>query len=101
MGDSEHWANFAAFVEAIAAAPVECDGLEISYQSLSRGRSSFSWQGPLRVAGEEIAVHDYPRFDNPYCQAEFGTTRYQIDYAGEQIRLDFSESSEQADLMGI
>jgi hypothetical protein len=32
---------------------------------------SFSWEGPLVVAGEEIPIRDYPRYHNPWTQAEF------------------------------
>ena len=31
----------------------------------------FSWTGPLRVAGAEIALGDYPRMSNPWAHVEF------------------------------
>ena len=31
----------------------------------------FSWTGPLTVNGDEIAITDYPRMDNPWAHVEF------------------------------
>ncbi len=32
---------------------------------------SFSWEGPLVVAGEEIPIRGYPRYENPWTRTEF------------------------------
>lgn len=89
MGDATRWGSFAQFVEAVSGAEVACDGLNIHYQSPSVGRVEFGWHGDLRVKGEAVAIHDYPRFDNPYCHTEFGDTTYRIEHDGQQLLLDF------------
>ncbi|MBZ0299146.1 MAG: hypothetical protein K8J31_05375 [Anaerolineae bacterium] len=89
MGDSSQWPDFATFVQTVTAASLECTGLDVRYQSPTLGWVEFGWQGPLRVAGAVIPLHDYPRFDNPYCQAEFGVKHYTIQQGGETIKLDF------------
>ena len=38
--------------------------------------------------GEEIALGDYPRYDNPYCQAEFNTKVLDITAGGSHTVLD-------------
>ena len=58
--------------------------------SPSLGHVEFGWEEPLRVAGAVVALHDYPRFDNPYCQAEFGSTRYEITYQDQKLVWDFA-----------
>jgi hypothetical protein len=93
LGDEREYAGFDRFVEAIAAAPVCCDGLRASYASPSIGEVSFGWVEPLRVGGREVPLHDYPRFDNPYCQAEVGERRYVIARGEEQLVLDFREEA--------
>jgi hypothetical protein len=89
MGDERLYPGFAQFIEALSAATVECDGLSVRYDSPSLGAVSFGWTGPLRVSDQSIALHNYPRFDNPVCQAQVGERRYVIAHAGEQLVLDF------------
>jgi hypothetical protein len=89
MGDEQRYASFAQFVEAISAAPVQCDRLHVRYASPSLGEIEFGWTGPLRVGGQEVQLHDYPRFDNPYCQADMGARCYTITHGDAQIMLDF------------
>ena len=52
-------------------------------------RARFGWTGPLTVAGQEIELHGYPRFDNPYCQAEPGQRRYTIRHGDDELLLEF------------
>jgi hypothetical protein len=84
-GRAADWGgSFAAFQDAIRTAGVTVtpvtDGLprgtvppffEVEYQSPSLGTVSFSWEGPLVVAGEEIPIRDYPRYHNPWTQTQF------------------------------
>jgi len=44
---------------------------EVEYQSPSLGTLTFGWEGPLVVAGQEIPIGDYPRYDNPWTRTEF------------------------------
>jgi hypothetical protein len=89
MGDEGRYAGLAQFADALSAATVECQGLRVRYTSPSLGALSFGWNEPLIVGGQAIALHDYPRFDNPFCQADLGERRYVISHAGEQLVLDF------------
>ena len=88
LGDEQHDGSFARFVATISAAPVQCDGLRVTYGSPSRGSLSFGWTEPLRAGGEVIPLHDYPRFDNPYCQAAVGDRCYTITRGTKQLTLD-------------
>lgn len=89
MGRRVDWGDFAAFVEAVAASDVTCTGLDVSYNSPSQGWLEFSWAGPLRIAGHEISLHDYPRFDNPYCQCAFTAPEIHIRRGEESLTLKF------------
>jgi hypothetical protein len=51
----------------------------------------FDFSGPLTLDGVEIALTDYPRFDNPYAKVAFGDLVYEITYQGMGLYLDFGE----------
>jgi hypothetical protein len=83
-GRAADWGSFAAFRAALAAAPISVTpvttGLpagafapffEVSYGSPSQGEIAFSWTGPLVVNGQEVAIGDYPRMDNPWTRVPF------------------------------
>jgi hypothetical protein len=89
MGDEARWGSFATFVEAVSGAPVTVTGLDVTYASPSVGTVQFGWGALLRVRGEEVAIHDYPRFQNPYCQADFTSRQYTIRYGSQAYTLDF------------
>jgi hypothetical protein len=91
MGRRVDWGDFAAFVAAIAASAVTCDGLNVGYNSPSQGWLSFGWTGPLRIAGEEVQLHNYPRFDNPYCRCAFLAPQIYIQRERECLTLSFHE----------
>jgi hypothetical protein len=53
---------------------------------------SFGWEDPLRIAGTEVALHDSPRFDNPYCRSAFLSPRIEIHHGHDRLTLDFDAS---------
>lgn len=89
MGDVERWGSFENFVEAISRAWVDCDGLDVIYTSPTIGQVRFGWHGDLMVFGEIVELHNYPRFDNPYCQVEFGSKQVEVEYAGQKAEIVF------------
>jgi hypothetical protein len=90
MGDEQRYPSFERFVESIASAPVQLAGLRVTYRSPSLGEVSFGWTEPLRVGGQEIQLHGYGRFDNPYCLAEMGERRYVLTHGDDRLVLDFN-----------
>jgi hypothetical protein len=89
LGNAVADGSFENFMDAVQSLPVQCDGLRVRYLSPSLGEVRFGWTGPLSVAGQEVALHAYRRFDNPYCQAELGQRRYEIRRDGELLVLEF------------
>jgi hypothetical protein len=80
---------FASWRERIAAAPLTVSGLDVHYRAPGLGELAVGWDGPLRLAGREIPLGDYARFDNPYCVSPYGSGRYEISHAGHRLVLDF------------
>lgn len=98
MGNAGQWNTFTAFVDALAAAPVTFSGegheVIVTYASPTAGTMRFGWHGPLLVGDAAVALHDYPRFANPYCQVDFATQHYAIR-AGELMHdIDFTPWSQ-------
>lgn len=91
-GAREEWGSFAAFIQAVSAAEVKVDGLNVCYRSPSQGEMTYGWKAPLCVQGkEQIQRWDY-RYDNPYCRALFNTTFIEIEKDGEKIVLDYAKT---------
>jgi len=89
LGRRETHGSFDEFVEGVNTASVEGDAGAVSYASPSRGTVEFGWDRPFEVDGESIPLDDYPRFDNPYCRAQFDETRYDLWHGNDSYTLDF------------
>jgi len=90
MGDEKSDGSFDDFVAAFKESSFEGDTFAFTYQSPFLGRHSFGWKEPLRVRGKIVAIKDYKRYDNPYCDTAFGEKVYRIRAGGEEITLDFN-----------
>ena len=80
--------SFERFMAGFAGAVLEGSSLGGTYLSPSQGRMTFGWKQELTVGGEPVAVHGYPRYDNPFCKAEFNTKRLEIRCGGHTAILD-------------
>lgn len=102
VGSEDEWDSFASFRAAIEAASVTAtlvpdqesdgkdDGYAVVYESPSQGTMAFDWHGPLIVAGLEVPLADYPRYDNPFAHTPFGEDHYVIELNGHGLELDFA-----------
>jgi hypothetical protein len=52
----------------------------VAFESPTLGRVETGWGKGLTVAGRPIELHDYPRFDNPYCRVPFGSREALLDF---------------------
>jgi hypothetical protein len=89
MGTRGQYGDFSSFVRAVAPAEVQCAGLNVQYASPSQGEMAFGWTGPLTVSGTELPLDEYPRFDNPYCQADLGDLVYTVRHGDDSLTWDF------------
>ncbi len=90
LGRKAEDGSFEQFVETICTAQLMFSGLNVEFQSPRNGRVRFGWQGPLKVDDAEISLSGYPRYDNPYVQAEFDTTEIQVTAGGHQLSLKWN-----------
>lgn len=89
MGSKAENGSFEAFVAGFEQAAFTGDTLNCRYVSPSQGEITFGWNKPLSVQGEEICIHHYKRYDNPFCQAEFDAPKLEITCEGHRTVLDF------------
>jgi hypothetical protein len=81
--------EFAEFVERICAAEISFGRLSVSYHSPSQGHLKFGWRGPLRQDGRAVSLGDYPRYDNPYVQADFPPEKITLRHGDHRLELDW------------
>lgn len=78
MGREADDGPFEQFIRTICLAELKFSGLNVEYRSPGRGLIRFGWEGPLALDGVDIPLDDYPRYDNPYVQAEFDPTEIKV-----------------------
>jgi hypothetical protein len=69
--------------------------------SPTRGLVTFGWEGPIVVDGQPHALDGYKRFDNPFVQVDFDTTRYEVEADGYSLLLDFATDTREAAPLGL
>jgi len=89
LGSARSHGSFESFVDGLGDATISGDVSGLRYESPSRGLVEFGWDAPFVVDGARIPLDDYPRFDNPYCETDFGATRYELGYGDERLDVDF------------
>ncbi len=91
LGSAEESGSFDAFVDAVTAADVEIDE-QVQYASPSLGAITVGWEGPMMVAGEEVDLGPFPRWQNDHAQVEQGDPLTRIDREDLRLELDFEGS---------
>lgn len=91
VGRAAEWPDFAAYVDAVAGSRVEvtADFSSVVYESPSQGEVRFGAVGPFTVAGIDVPLAGYDRFDNPWAQVPFDQRRYHLEADGWTLDLDF------------
>lgn len=92
MGSKTQWGSFFRFIDAVSAASVQVEGLNVRYTSPSEGEIAFGWEHPLLVKGQELPLRWKYRYYNPYCKALFDTTVIEIEKDGKKMTLDFNKN---------
>ena len=81
--------SFASFVQKISQAALTVNGLDVTYHAPGAGVMKFGWRGSFTVDDKEVALRNYPRWNNPYAQIEFGAEKFHIEMGGGRLDLDF------------
>ena len=81
--------SFEQFIEAIGSAELTFNGLKVEYRSPGIGLVRFGWEGAFSVNNVEIQLHDYPRYGNPYVQAEFDPSEIRVMADEHELHLNW------------
>jgi hypothetical protein len=79
--------TFEKFVDSISSAGLTFSGMNVQYQSPGNGLVCFGWESPLRVNDVQVQLHDYPRYENPYVNAQFDPTELSIQADGHEVNF--------------
>ena len=89
LGCQDADGEFTRFVQKICEAELQFDILSVKYESPSLGWLEFGWEGPFIHSGEVIHLDQYPRYDNPFCRADFWSEEIHIHCQDKALRLDW------------
>ncbi len=97
LGSEPESGSFEQFIETVSSADIRVNGLNVDYSSPSLGRLQFSWKGDLKQDGSPVHLASYPRYDNPYCKAEFPPESIEIAAMGNKVTLDLERNTRDVD----
>jgi hypothetical protein len=88
LGSERENGSFDGFMDGFGSAELTGRVEGVTYASPSVGAVATGWKKPLVVNSHEQPIDRYPRFDNPWCRAEFSATRYEIRCGEQTLVLD-------------
>ena len=93
LGSVDEYGSFENFTSNILQANLDVKpqelGYNVNYNSPTRGLVNVDWNSPLRVNNKEINLGPYPRYNNTYCQEDYGDRNITIQYNSQILNLDF------------
>jgi hypothetical protein len=81
--------TFIEFRQSILNAKLIMDGLDVEFHSPGNGVVKFGWDGPLSVNGGIVELDNYPRYDNPYVQADFESNKIHVQANDKELYLNW------------
>jgi hypothetical protein len=89
MGRKAVDGSFKEFVQRILNAKLIMSDMNVEFHSPGNGVVTFGWDGPVTVDGEIVKIEDYPRYKNPYVQAEFDPLEIHVKASGKELYLNW------------
>ncbi|MDP3177483.1 MAG: glycoside hydrolase family 88 protein [Spirochaetaceae bacterium] len=87
MGREAVDGSFERFRSAIEGAELRIEGLRVSFEDPELGRIEFGPRGPLLVAGREVPLHGYARYDSPWATAPFPADAVRVQCGGRELTI--------------
>jgi hypothetical protein len=89
LGRSAEDGPLEQFIQSICQADPKFNGLQVEYNSPGNGLIQFGWEGGLSVDEIEVQLHGYPRYANPYVQADFNATEIKISSERQEFCIQW------------
>jgi hypothetical protein len=96
LGSREEDGEFEDFIARICSAPLHFHGSRVTYHSPSQGVLEFGWHRDFTQNGKDLPLKDFPRYDNPYCQAGFSSDKIRIQHGDQWLELDWRSEKREA-----
>jgi hypothetical protein len=93
--------SFDNFMQSILDAKLVTYDMNVEFHSPSNGVVKFGWEGPLTVDGNVVEVENYPRYDNPYVQAEFDPNEILVRANEKELYLNWETGRREEREYGI
>jgi len=87
MGNKAQYSAFNIFINNMLLSEIIWSDNEVNFNSPEHGWIRYGWEGALMVNGEDIKVSGYKRFDNPYCQSDYFSGKYEINYGEDRAYI--------------
>jgi hypothetical protein len=88
--------GFKDFIDRICSTPLRFHGSGVTYHSPSQGVLEFGWKGDCTQNGEVVPLDNFPRYENPYCQADFPSEKITIQLDDHWLELDWESGTRRA-----
>src|SRR5262249_17872422 len=88
-GSVDEWGTFDAFVEKVAASPLEIQGEDLIYTSPSIGRLELGWDRICTLNGRPVLEENFPLIENRYLFSEYGSGVIQGNLDGSKFLWNF------------
>ena len=92
LGSKAENGSFDMFMAGFDHSELTGDSWHAEYRSPSCGAMSIGWDEDLMVNGRAVGIHEYPRYDNPFCHAAFPESRLEIRCGEHTTVLDFDKA---------
>ena len=93
VGSTVEYDSFETFQQRIFAGKVNFTNLSALYHSPTVGRLSMKYKDHLLINGISHQHQPYPRYENPYVQAEYPANQVIVKKAGKSLHLNWRELS--------
>ena len=87
MGREAVDGSFGNFRASIEGAALRIHGLRVSFDDPELGRVQFGPSGPLLVAGREVPLRGYARYDSPWAAAPFPADAVRVRSGGGELTI--------------
>lgn len=77
-GAKREWGSFSNFIEKVSVVAVDCDNLDVSYDSPSLGKIIFGWNSDFKIKDRIMPLKTEFRYDNRYSRTSFDSRSVEI-----------------------
>lgn len=94
MGQAALDGDFTSFQDKVLSLPLRHEGLWVAFDTPQGDRLSFGSSQPFLLNGEEVALDNFPHYENRYSITSLNSSQMDIVFGESVLRLDFTGTSD-------